>query len=127
MQVVVVVRESGRLKPDYSLPFELPELPRVGDYISVQRPDQPEPWGEDMIVRQIWWRLNHPETGGYGSGDLKVGSVQEIFVECDPAVGPYSSDQWRDGLAHALASGQAEELKVARLSFRQDAMTKPGE
>ncbi len=29
LQVIIVVRESGRLKPEYSLPFELPEVPAI--------------------------------------------------------------------------------------------------
>ena len=37
LKIVLVIREAGRLKPDYSLQVEVPELPRVGDYISVQR------------------------------------------------------------------------------------------
>lgn len=122
LKITVVIREVGRVSPDYSLEFELPVLPRVGDYISIQRPDKPEPYGEDLIVRQVWWRLNHPETEGYGSSTPKLGSVTEIYVECDPAVGPWSSDQWRDGLQHAVEAGQVEELKVGRMSIRQDAM-----
>jgi len=35
----VVGREVGKLKPDYSLEFEFPEVPKVGDYISIHRPD----------------------------------------------------------------------------------------
>ncbi len=30
-EVTIVVREPGRLKPDYSLPFSLPAVPREGD------------------------------------------------------------------------------------------------
>jgi hypothetical protein len=63
VQINLVVRELGRLKPDYSLDFELPEVPAVGSYISIQRLDHPEPYGEDVIVRKVWWRLKHPETG----------------------------------------------------------------
>lgn len=115
----VVIREVGKLKPDYSLEFDLPEIPRPGDYISIQRPDTPAPWGEDMIVRQVWWRLNHPETEPTTTNP-KVGALNEVFVECDPAISPYSSDHWRDSLSHGLASGKVEELQVARFSVRQD-------
>jgi hypothetical protein len=122
MRIIVIVREVGRLKPDYSLDFDVPAIPSPGDYLSIHRPDKPKPYGEDLIVRQVWWRLEHPETSGFGSGEPKIGKVEEIYVECDPAVGPWSSDQWRDSLEHALSTGQAEELKVARLSVRQDAL-----
>jgi hypothetical protein len=120
LKVTVVVREVGTLKPDYSLDFNLPELPKVGDYISVHRPDKPEPYGEDMIVRQVWWRLEHPETGGYSSGQPKTGHVNEIFVECAPAIGPYSSDHWRDMLERHRAHREVPELKVARMSVREN-------
>ncbi len=45
VQIVVVVREPDRLKPDYSLRFDLPEIPKTGSYILIQRPDLPEPFG----------------------------------------------------------------------------------
>lgn len=120
VRVIVVVRELGGLKPDYSLNFDLPEVPSIGSYISVQRPDKPEPFGEDLIVRKIWWRLKHPKTGVTASQPAKIGSLTEIFVECDPALSPYSSDDWR-----RLAEGgknrgiDVEEFEVARFSVRE--------
>ncbi|WP_031294948.1 hypothetical protein [Sphingobium ummariense] len=114
LNFVLVIREPGRLAPDYSLNFTAAVLPRVGDYISVQRSDKPRPYGEDMIVRAVWWRLDHPETGT-ATTEPKAGSVNEIFVECEPAVGPYSSDQWRDMIA---ASG-GPEFEVERFSVRE--------
>jgi hypothetical protein len=122
MKVVVIVREVGQLKPDYSLDFDLPAVPKSGDYISIQRPDKPKPYGEDLIVKQVWWRLEHPETAGYGSGQPKIGKAEEIYVECEPAIGPWSSDQWRDSLERQRERGEVKELEVARLSIRQDAM-----
>jgi hypothetical protein len=120
-RVVIVVREVGRLKPDYSLEFDLPEVPQPGSYISIQRPDQPEPYGEDLIVQQVWWRLKHPEIGGFGSEPPKVGATTEILVECAQAIGPYSTDRWRDTLTGKRANGiEVPELEVARVSIRQD-------
>jgi len=117
IRVHVVVRESGgRLKPDYSLEFDLPELPKVGDYLSIQRPDHPRPFGEDLIVRQVWWRLIHSETGPIASDPPKAGSVNEIFVECDAVVGPYSSDDWK------RANQVAEKMKVERFSVGESAL-----
>lgn len=123
IRVTLMVREVGRLSPDYSLDFDLPQVPAVGDYISVQRPDEPAPYGEDFIVRQIWWRLDHPETGAAATEPPKVGSVTSVVVECDPAVGPWTSDRSRDYLTKAYQGrGKvAPELQVARLSIRQDA------
>ena len=118
VRITVVVREIGRLKPDYSLDFDLPKVPKVGDYISIQRPDKDEPFGEDMIVRQIWWRLKHPETRTHTTGDVKVGSLTEIYVECEPALGPWSSKDWRASL-NAAGPNNSPELKVARVVFEE--------
>lgn len=122
MRIVIVVREVGGLKPDYSLDFEVPAIPSPGDYLSIQRPDKPKPYGEDVIVRQVWWRLEHPETASVSSGPPKIGKVEEIFVECEPAIGPWSSDQWRDSLERQRARGEVKTFDVARLSVRQDAL-----
>jgi hypothetical protein len=119
VRATIVVREVGRLKPDYSLVFELPELPKVGDYISIHRPDKPEPYGEDAIVRQIWWRLEHPETAGVATGAPKTGTLKEVFVECEPAIGPYSSDSWRAMLEGALKRAEVREFDVERLAVRE--------
>jgi hypothetical protein len=124
-RVLIVIREVGKLNPEYSLEFELPEVPTVGSYISIHRPDKPEPHGEDLIVQQVWWRLKHPETSGFGSEPSKVGEVSEIIVECIQAIGPYSSDHWRDMLERRRAHGaEIPEFEVARLSVRQDAFDK---
>lgn len=120
MRVVVVVREVGNVKPDYSLDFDLPAVPKAGDYISIQRPDKPKPYGEDVIVKQVWWRLEHPETSGFGIGQPKIGKVEEVIIECEPAIGPWSSDQWRDSLERQRERGEVREFEVARLSIRQD-------
>lgn len=114
IEVIIVVRESVTGKPDFSLHFDLPEIPRVGDYISIRRLDQREPYGEDVIVRHVWWRLHHPETHGYQSSEKPaVGKLVEIFVECDPALGPFSSESWRNSLAHVLPEN-VEKFKVVR-------------
>ncbi|TXH81177.1 MAG: hypothetical protein E6Q77_08590 [Rhizobium sp.] len=120
VRVTIVVREVGRLKPDYSLGFDLPEVPGIGDYLSIHRPDKPDPFGEDLIVRKVWWRLDHPETNGFASSDERIGSVREIFVECDVALGPYSSDDWRRLAEGAKSRGlEIEEFEIARLSLRE--------
>jgi len=59
-RITVVNREVEKLNPEYSLEFDIPEIPKPGSYISIHRPDEPEPYGEDMIVEKVWWRLEHP-------------------------------------------------------------------
>lgn len=126
-KIVLVVRELGRTKPEYSLEFELPEIPKAGDYISISRPDVPEPFSEDVVVRKVWWRLFHPETGGTSSDPQKVGRLTEVMVECDQAIGPYALDRWRDSLEAARERGiEVEEFDVQRFSVRQSDLSDKG-
>ena len=119
VRIIIVIREAGTIKPDYSLEFDVPEVPSIGSYISVQRPDKHEPFGEDMIVRHVWWKLNHPETAGFSTGKPKIGSLTEIVVECDPAISPHSSDDWRKSLERHVANGDTEEFNVSRVAIRE--------
>lgn len=118
MKIVVVIREAESLKPDYALEFDLSAIPRKGDYISIHRPNVPTPYGEDAIVRQVWWRLKHPETRAEVDADeeVLVGTVDEIIVECEPAIGPWSSDKWRVSLEHHSREGKVKEFEIERLS-----------
>jgi hypothetical protein len=121
-RVVVYVREVGGLEPEFSLVFELPEVPKVGSYISVHRPDI-EPHSEDMIVEKVWWRLHYPSDGGIESEPRKIGTVKEIIVECVQATGPWSSDRWRDTLdQHRKLGAEIPKFEIARFSVRQDAL-----
>jgi len=125
MKFTLVVREIGRTKPDYSLEFEAPTLPSIGSYISIHRPDAENGHTEDVVVRHIWWRLHHPETGGFGSDPAKVGSLVDIQVECDPAIGPHSRDRWRASLESARERGiEVEEFNVARFALSEAEMKK---
>ena len=119
IKVCIVIREPGRTKPDYRLDFNLPALPRKGDYISVQRPDKQSPWGEDMIVQEIWWRLDHPETKSISSEKPKSGSVNEIMIECEPATSPYSSDNWKKYVEGHRTPESVPTFDVARLDVRE--------
>jgi hypothetical protein len=120
VQVIVVIREIGREKPDYSLPFDLPGVPSAGDYISIFRPDSPT-HSEDVIVRHVWWHLHSPETRAVVTGgEPKIGRLREVMVECDVAVGPYARDQWRDSAEAAKRRGvDVAEFNVARVSVRE--------
>lgn len=123
IRIVVVVREFGRLKPDYSLEFDVPAVPREGEYISVQRPDHERPFGEDMIVRKVWWRYFHPQTAGVETGqNRKIGRLDEVFVECEAAIGPYSSDDWRRG----FEGRDAPMLEIDRFSVREADLARGG-
>jgi hypothetical protein len=119
--VLIVVREIGRLKPDFSLDFDLPEVPKPGAYISIYRGNPPETHSEDLLVEKVWWQLNHPETGGFGRTPPLVGKAASIIVECTQAIGPTSNDRWRDTLEARRAQGvDVPEFEIARFSVRQD-------
>jgi hypothetical protein len=116
--VIVVVRECGGLDPEYSLSFKLPAVPEIGSYISIHRPNYPPPLGEDLIVRNVWWRLHHSETRSSVTSHEKeqFGDAIEIFVECDRALGPYASDHWRQMMERAKGRGvHIEDFQVSRV------------
>ena len=116
VKVIVVVREFFNPKPDYFLEFDLPEIPKVGDYISIFRPNNPN-HSEDLIVRHVWWHLYHPETRGFAPGKQMVGNVQDVMVECDAALGPYASENWRFTVGGAESQGASiDRFDVERLS-----------
>ena len=99
VRVRLCVCEPGEQKPDFSLVFDLPEVPRPGDYISLYREDKKTPHTEDLIVRHIWWNLETTETRTSSSEDEeRVGNLREIGVECEMALGPCSTDNWHDEL-----------------------------
>lgn len=124
IDVIVCVREPGRTKIDYSLNFKLPTLPRKGDLISVQRPDKDTPFGEDMVVKEIWWRLDHPETGVISSEPQKTGKMNEIFIECEPATSPYSSDHWKKYVEGQRGTESVPKFDVARVEIRESDLKK---
>jgi len=127
MKFIVVVREIGRLKPDYSLEFEAPVLPTIGSYLSIHRPDAEHGHTEDLIVRRVWWRLHHPATGGFAQEPVPVGSLVDVQVECEQAIGPHSLDRWRASLEAARDRGvEVEEFDVARFALTEAEMNRAG-
>jgi len=68
---------------DYSLTFDLPEIPRSGDYIKIFRPEQTG--ATTFIVRRTWWKLKHKD-------NIETGTFDKIMVECEFAISSDSSD-----------------------------------
>ena len=97
VKVTIVIRKLGKTEVEYSLPFSLPEIPQIGHYISLFRSDNKERSRDDLIVRHVWWHIEHPTpaAGGYGSDAEKEGHEREIMVECDHAYGPYLVEDHR--------------------------------
>ena len=126
MQVRIVVREPGSTKPEFSVCANLPAIPRVGEYISIHRQDTRGPHTEDAIVWRVWWRVEDFQTRAIVSEETEeAGEAKEIVVEGDPAIGPLSTDRWRDSLEAIRARGIAiEEFKLDRLSVREDFLSR---
>jgi hypothetical protein len=95
MKVTLVFVPPGGGDAEYSLQFELPSVPQPGSYISITRPDQ-QVGTEDFIVRRNLWSLEHPTTGAYETESTRqAGAMRELWVQCEFARGPYSSDEHR--------------------------------
>jgi hypothetical protein len=112
VDVVLVLREPGELRPAQAWRACLPALPRVGDCITVSGPDDRPPLGSDMIASAVWWVLDQ---SGPGRADEELAAeFVEVFVECTPAEGPYSSAGWRTQMAAARRYGV--EIPTFRVS-----------
>ena len=65
MNFTIVIRKLGKAEPEDHLAFDLPEVPRIGDYISIYRPvapgtiPTPPRSSDDLVVRHVWWNLEH--------------------------------------------------------------------
>ena len=94
MKANLVFVPPGGGEANYSLDFDLPALPRVGDYLSITRPGETGTY--DFKVRQIWWHLDYPDNKPYRIVDedpVVYGSVKELVVECEFAIGPSSCEE----------------------------------
>ncbi len=97
MNVTLIFVPPDGGEADYQLSFELPAIPRPGDYISVMRPETQG--SSDFIVRRTWWHLDYPDNALYGDSSNPVyGKVNTIFVECEFAAGHYSSEDHKRSL-----------------------------
>ncbi len=90
MNVTLTFVPPGGGESDYSLNFDLPGIPRPGDYIRVRRPKQTG--SEDFIVRRTWWNLNFPDTEPV-EDTPSTGKPRDIYVECEFALGHFSSEE----------------------------------
>jgi hypothetical protein len=98
MKVRLIFVPPGGGEADYSLDFDLPSLPRPGDYISIKRPDVMGT--EDFIVRRTWWNLEFPDSKlARSDSDQTHGGVKSIAVECEFAIGHNSSEEHQKACA----------------------------
>lgn len=76
----------GGGETDYTLPMDMPEVPHAGDYLSITRPEQEG--SENFIVKRTWWSLEYNDA-------TDKGVTKTIWVECEFAKGPFSSESHR--------------------------------
>jgi hypothetical protein len=102
---------------DYGLTMDMPAVPRAGDYISVMREplpaDRPDYLGaEDFLVRRVWWFCKFPDDGrmSHEAGKEPVGTC-EVNVECEFAVGPWSSPAHKRNAGTGKARAPAHEFE----------------
>jgi hypothetical protein len=99
----------GGGKPDYSLHFDLPAIPQPGDYISIRRPITSAselPGTYDFIVKRTRWWLSYPDNDLYKEADDDThGAVTEIVVDCEFALGYWSCEEHKRGVAGYSSRG----------------------
>lgn len=104
MKVTLIVVPPGGGEADYNLDFDLPAVPRAGEYITVARDDvlanpqraQGGDFGiyECFFVRRAWWDLRYPHSRPTSQpGD--IGSAYMIAIEAEPARGPHMTEAHR--------------------------------
>lgn len=115
MRIRLVAVPPGGGEADYSLTMECPGVPQVGDYVSVMReykgdgPDKDHIGTEDFIVRRVRWGFTFPDDGKHyhESGAEPVGATDAIVIECEMAIGPYSSPAHKRGAGEGAQEHEA--------------------
>ena len=92
MKVQLLLYHRGDEKPDHRLMFDMPGVPQTGDCITISRPDQAG--CTNFIVRRIQWALDCPNTVlPYHADESDIGATSAVTIECELAIGPYSSEE----------------------------------
>lgn len=115
MRIRLVAVPPGGGEADYSLTMESPAVPQVGDYVTVMREYKGEPpkeeyrGTEDFIVRRVRWGFTYPDDGKHyhTENNQPIGSVDAIVVECEMAIGPYSSEAHKRGAGEKAQEHEA--------------------
>jgi len=115
MRIRLVAVPPGGGEADYSLEMECPTVPQVGDYITVMReykngePDKEHMGTEDFIVRRVRWGFTWPDNGKHyhTSGQEPVGAIDAIVIECEMAIGAFSSPAHKRGIENTAQRHEA--------------------
>lgn len=105
MKVALAFVPPGGGETDYWLEFDLPEIPRAGDYIFIQ--NEGELGSCDFRVRRVHWLLDRGK-------DRELGKLDRITVECEFAEAAYSSESHKRCVAMYEARGKGKiEMDVS--------------
>lgn len=98
MRVRLLYVPPGGGENDWGQDFDLPEMPREGDYIHVYNASGP--MGACAFrVRRVWWHLDHPGTDA-------AGGLKHVYVECEIADSPIAGDAHKQSVAMYEARGK---------------------
>lgn len=102
MKVSLVFAPREGEKAAQSLDFEMLDVPRPGDLVTIVRPGQEG--ASSFVVRRRCWTLDYPECGPANprAGQSVVGKALAVAVECEFSVGPFASEEHQP-LARATA------------------------
>ncbi len=100
VKVKLVFVPPGVGEIESTLPIELQELPRVGDYVSLRREAEDlaaeYKCTSDFIVRKVVWNVNCSDVDTSASARCRqIGESDYIWNECEFAEGPTSSGRHR--------------------------------
>ncbi len=74
------------------LTFDMPSVPQAGDKVTISRPNQEG--CSNFVVRRARWNLVFPDDkSSHRAGEIVVGSMGDVTVECSFAVGSYASEE----------------------------------
>ena len=115
MRIRLVAVPPGGGEADYPLDMECSAVPQAGDYITVMReykndpPNEDHIGTEDFIVRRVRWGFTWPDNGKHyhQDGAQPVGEIDAIVVECEMAIGAYSSKAHKRGLSEDAKEHEA--------------------
>ena len=96
VRVIVKVGQTDKPELDYTMAFNLPEVPEIGDQVSIKRPGKQA--SEEAIVQSISWVLNPPKNKRtkIGTGDIIVGCARKPQKEPLKVVPPLAETKPRD-------------------------------
>ncbi|MBW8056289.1 MAG: alpha/beta hydrolase [Nitrospira sp.] len=89
MKIRLMVVPPGGGEIDYVNLADVPAIPREGDYVTIVRAKSVD----HFMVRRIWWNFKELE-----DGEPLEFADNEVWVEVEEAIGPFTNEAKREGL-----------------------------